>query len=239
MNTTLEKIISTIGIIILSPFLVVFLLFIYLEDKSESPIFKQKRVGKKGKIFDIYKLRTMRTIKDINFKSTSLNDPRILKTGDLARKIKFDEIPQLINIILGTMSFVGPRPNVIEDVNKYNNFEKNLLSVNPGITDPSSIIFSDESEILSNYQDPDNAYNEIIRPWKNLFALRYLKNRNTNSDFLLIFLTLFAKFNRKLVLKIIAKILKCKKYSISYKVVTRTIKLEDAIIEPPKNINLP
>jgi len=239
MTIIFEKIISIIGLFLLSPFLLIFILLIYLEDPSESPIFRQQRVGTKGKLFYIYKLRTMRRIEGIEFKSTALKDPRILKSGNFARKIKFDEIPQLYNIIKGNMSFVGPRPNVIEDVRKYNDFEKNLLTANPGITDPSSIIFSDESEILSNYDNPDDAYNILIRPWKNLFALRYLNYRNFKTDILLIFLTIFAKINRKEVLKMIAKILKCRKNSISYMIITRNLKLDNSKINPPKNIDLP
>ena len=180
----------------------------------------------------------MRTIKGINFKSTSKKDPRILKSGTIARKFKFDELPQLFNIILGQMSFVGPRPNVIDDVKKYNNFEKNLLKVNPGITDPSSIIFSDESDILENQPNPDEAYNRLIRPWKNLFALRYTKIRNINTDLIIILLTLYSKINRKKVLKIVSRILGAKANSLSYKVITRNINLENNIIDPPNDTNL-
>ena len=103
--------------------------------------------------------------------STSANDPRITKVGAIIRKLKLDELTQLFNVFKGEMSFVGPRPNVERETNLYSNKEKELLKVKPGITDFSSIVFSDESEILKDHQNPDIAYNQLIRPRKNYLAL--------------------------------------------------------------------
>ena len=103
--------------------------------------------------------------------STSSNDPRITKIGKIIRKLKLDELSQLFNVFIGEMSLVGPRPNVKRETDLYTKVEKNLLSVKPGITDFASIIFSDESEILKNVDDPDISYNQLIRPWKSRLGL--------------------------------------------------------------------
>ena len=107
--------------------------------------------------------------------STSEEDFRLTKIGKLIRKFKLDEFPQFYNVLVGNMSIVGPRPNVIREVNLYTEEENFLLSKNPGITDPSSIIFSDLSKILSNYNDPDIAYNQLVRPWKSRISIFYIK----------------------------------------------------------------
>jgi lipopolysaccharide/colanic/teichoic acid biosynthesis glycosyltransferase len=98
--------------------------------------------------------------------STSSSDNRITPIGKIVRKFKLDELPQLFHVLTGKMSLVGPRPNVWNDVKIYTKEEKELLSIKPGITDFSSIIFSDEGDILSNYKNPDLKYNQLIRPWK-------------------------------------------------------------------------
>ena len=120
--------------------------------------------------------------KNIGFQSTSANDSRILKIGKLIRATKIDELPQILNVLIGNINFVGPRPNVKDEVDKYSNLEKNLLNYKPGITDFSSIIFSDEGDILKNSKDPDLDYNLYIRPRKNLVALLYFKDNNLLTD---------------------------------------------------------
>ena len=113
--------------------------------------------------------------------STSANDPRITKVGNIVRKLKLDELTQLFNVFIGNMSFVGPRPNVERETRLYTNTEKQLLNFKPGITDFSSIVFSD-TDILSNFDDPDIAYNQIIRPRKNHLALFYIENQSLLLD---------------------------------------------------------
>ena len=142
MSHSFLKLLSLALLLFFTPFLVFFCFLILLEDPSQSPFFIQKRIGKYGRPFRLFKLRSMRSLKGINYTSTSSQDPRILKSGYWIRKAKLDEIPQLINILNGSMSLVGPRPNVSSDVDLYTKYEQKLLNVLPGITDPSSIIFS-------------------------------------------------------------------------------------------------
>ena len=139
--------------------------------------------------------------------STSEEDFRLTKIGKLIRKFKLDEFPQFYNVLVGNMSIVGPRPNVIREVNLYTEEENFLLSKNPGITDPSSIIFSDLSKILSNYNDPDIAYNQLVRPWKSRISIFYIKKSNIITDLVVIFLTLLSIFSRKFSLLLISKLL--------------------------------
>jgi lipopolysaccharide/colanic/teichoic acid biosynthesis glycosyltransferase len=140
--------------------------------------------------------------------STSANDPRITKIGAIVRRLKLDELTQLFNVFKGEMSFVGPRPNVERETNLYSNKEKELLKVKPGITDFASIVFSDESEILKDHENPDIAYNQLIRPRKNYLALTYLKNKSIILDLKIIFLTILAFFNKRKTLNLIVRILR-------------------------------
>ena len=171
-----------------------------------NPIYSGKRVGKDFKTFSQFKLRSMSKKKKFlsNVTSSSDNDPRITSIGRFLRKTKFDEIPQLINILLGQMSFVGPRPNVVNEVEKYYNEEKKLLSVKPGITDFSSIVFSDEGEILSESKDPDLDYNLYIRFWKSSLGLIYIKHRSVKLYLYIVFLTIMNFFNREKTLFLIS-----------------------------------
>ena len=196
--------------IIVLPIIIIFSFLIYFEDKS-NPIYLGKRVGKNFANFNLFKLRSMNITKEVGFQSTSVNDTRILKVGRFIRSTKIDELPQILNVLLGHINFVGPRPNVKDEVNKYVKLEQKLLEFKPGITDFSSIVFSDEGQILSDSTDPDLDYNLLIRPRKNILALLYFQDRNVVSDFYIILLTVFNVFNRKLTLSLIYKFMK-KKY---------------------------
>ena len=166
---------SFIGLVIVIPLITPFIFLIWLQD-FENPFYIADRVGLNFKKFKIIKLRSMIVKADKSkVDSTSANDPRITKLGGIIRKLKLDELTQLFNVFKGEMSFVGPRPNVERETKLYSNKEKELLKVKPGITDFASIVFSDESEILKDYQDPDIAYNQLIRPRKNFLALTYIK----------------------------------------------------------------
>ena len=133
------------------------------------------------------------------------------------------------------MSFVGPRPNVSSDVDLYTKYEQTLLNVLPGITDPSSIIFSNEGDILRDSTDPDHDYNVLIRPWKNIFALRYLHIRTIYTDIFVCVLTFTASLNLSLSLKLLARILKLDTKSVAYSVATRSINLSLASSNPPNS----
>jgi lipopolysaccharide/colanic/teichoic acid biosynthesis glycosyltransferase len=139
--------------------------------------------------------------------STSANDERITKVGKYIRKFKLDEITQLINVFIGNMSLVGPRPNVKRDVLLYTSEEQKLLSIRPGITDFASIVFSDEGEILSPFDDPDLAYNQIIRPTKSRLGLHYIEKSGFLVDLKLLVITFIVVFSRKLALKLVCNLL--------------------------------
>jgi lipopolysaccharide/colanic/teichoic acid biosynthesis glycosyltransferase len=197
-------------IIITSPifFIILFLIFFY---DYKNPIYKGKRVGLNGILFYQYKFRSMKILKlDNNFLSTSASDIRITPIGHFIRKYKIDELPQLFNVLIGNMSLVGPRPNVEEDVKKYISDEKSIIFTKPGITDLSSIIFSDEGEILKNSSNPDESYNLLIRPWKSSLILLYIKNESFLLDCQIIFLTLLNFFNREKTLRLIHDLVKKK-----------------------------
>jgi lipopolysaccharide/colanic/teichoic acid biosynthesis glycosyltransferase len=150
--------------------------------------------------------------------STSSNDTRITPIGRIIRKFKLDEITQLWNVFKGDMSLVGPRPNVKAETELYTIDEKILLSVRPGITDLSSIVFSDEGDILENKEDPDLAYNQLIRPWKSRLGLIYIKNQTFLLDMQLILCTVIAIFSRSMATTWVTK--KLQKLGVDKNVVT-------------------
>ena len=199
---------SFLGLLFVIPLITPFIFFIWLQD-FENPFYIADRIGLNFKKFKIIKLRSM-IIKADKSKvdSTSANDPRITKIGAIIRKLKLDELTQLFNVFKGEMSFVGPRPNVERETNLYSNKEKELLKVKPGITDFASIVFSDESEILKDYQNPDIAYNQLIRPRKNFLALTYIKNKSITLDLKIILLTIFAFVNKRKTLSLIVRTLR-------------------------------
>lgn len=208
MKRLFDIIFSFIGLILASPILFLFILAVWLQD-FKSPFYIAPRVGKNMKIFRMVKLRSMVVDADkCGVDSTSANDMRITTVGRLIRKYKIDELTQLWNVLLGNMSFVGPRPNVEREVSLYTEEEKHLLDVRPGITDFASIVFSDEGDILARYDDPDLKYNQLIRPWKSRLGLFYVRNRSFFLDIRLIVLTLISILSRKRALDGIAGILK-------------------------------
>ena len=199
---------SFIGLLLVIPLITPFIFLIWLQD-FENPFYIADRIGLNFKKFKIIKLRSMIVKADKSkVDSTSSNDPRITKIGGIIRKLKLDELTQLFNVFKGEMSFVGPRPNVERETNLYSNKEKELLKVKPGITDFASIVFSDESEILKDYQNPDIAYNQLIRPRKNFLALIYIKNKSITLDIKIILLTIFAFVNKRKTLSLIVRILR-------------------------------
>ena len=185
---------SVVGLLVLFPVLLVCGLLIKLEDGG--PIFyRGMRVGKHSKPFRIFKFRTMLVNAErLGGPSTADDDPRITRTGKFLRKYKLDEIPQLLNVLRGEMSFVGPRPEVPMEVETYTEEEKGVLLVRPGITDWASIKFCNEGEILRGSKDPHQTYREKIRPEKLKLELNYVKNHSLRVDFKILtqtFLILF------------------------------------------------
>jgi lipopolysaccharide/colanic/teichoic acid biosynthesis glycosyltransferase len=183
-------------LILVSPFFLVIALIIKLYDGG--PVFyRAPRVGKDGKIFKMFKFRSMVVNADkIGPSSTSNTDPRITPIGKFLRKTKLDELPQFINVLIGEMSIVGPRPEVKYFTDLFTEEEKAILSVKPGITDYASIWDSDEGKILEGAEDPDKAYMELIWPGKKKLQLKYVKERNFFVDMKIILLTFVAIFRR-------------------------------------------
>jgi len=208
---------SMLGLMLISPVLLIFMLLIYLQDKG-SPIYIAERVGKNKKIFNMIKLRSMYINSDKKgVSSTSNNDSRITKVGHVIRKYKLDEFTQLWNVLIGNMSLVGPRPTTKSHIFYYSEIEKELLSVKPGITDFSSIVFSDEGKILENKEDPDLSYNQLIRPWKSRLGLIYIKHKSILLDLELIIFTVVALVSKPLALKWVVK--KLEKFDVDKKIV--------------------
>lgn len=221
-----ELILGICIFILIFPLILFFSILIIIYDKS-NPIYISIRIGKNGKRFKIYKIRTMVINADkLGGTSTKKSDSRLLPMGNIIRKLKLDELTQIINVINGSMSFVGPRPNTPFDVNLYSREEKSLLSIKPGITDFSSIIFADEGDILEGYEDPDLAYNQLIRPWKSKFGLFYIEHSSLRLDLQLIALTVLNSIFRRKTLNIISGIIKRYKGSTSLiEISRRKIKL--------------
>lgn len=185
-----DTIFSAISLIITFPILIFFALLIELD--SRGPVFyRGKRVGRFGKLFRIYKFRTMVVdAEKLGGPSTADDDPRITKIGRLLRKYKLDELPQLMNVLKGEMSFVGPRPEVQQYVDMFTEEEKAILNVRPGITDWASLWNPDEGAILAGSSDSEKAYMEKIRPQKLKLQLKYVREQSFWSDLKIIFLTL-------------------------------------------------
>ena len=208
MKRLFDIICSLAGLLIMSPVLLVFMLLIWLQD-FQSPFYMAPRVGKNGNLFHMVKLRSMVINADKSgVDSTAADDMRITKVGRLIRQYKLDEFSQLWNVFLGQMSLVGPRPNVLKDVALYTNDEKHLLDVSPGITDFSSIVFSDEGDILDGSDDPDLLYNQIIRPWKSRLGIFYAQHHSLFLDIKLILLTIISIISRPKALEGVVRILK-------------------------------
>ena len=187
---------SVVGLIFFSPFLFIISILIKLEDGR--PVFyRGLRVGRYRKPFRIFKFRTMVVnAEKVGGSSTADDDPRITRIGKFLRKYKLDEVPQLINVLKGEMSFVGPRPQVQWAVELYNERERKLLTVRPGITDYASIKFKNEAEILKGSNDPDKDYLEKIAPEKLKLSLEYVENMSLWSDIKIIFATIRAVFQK-------------------------------------------
>ena len=184
---------SFLGIIILSPLLIFIALWIKFDSKG-SVFFKQKRVGQYGKIIDVYKFRSMvNDAESLGLKITVGQDPRITRSGYYIRKSKIDELAQLFNVLNGSMSLVGPRPEVQEYIDVYPEDIKNLvLSVKPGITDFASIEFKDENNLLKGAIDPHQTYINDILPIKQKYYLQYVEQKSIWLDIKLIFQTIIA-----------------------------------------------
>lgn len=181
---------SVFGLVCLSP--IIFFIALLIKAGSTGPVFYRGiRIGRYERPFRIFKFRTMVVnAENLGGPSTSDDDSRITKTGKFIRKYKLDEVPQLLNVLKGEMSFVGPRPEVPHYVNMFTEEEKAILTVRPGITDWASIWNSDEGAVLAGSVDPEKAYMEMIRPEKIRLQLKYVRERSFFVDLKIIFKTL-------------------------------------------------
>jgi len=183
---------SLLGLIILSPLLLLISLCIVFDSRG-GVFYRQIRVGKNGKDFKLYKFRSMRSGSDRRGLITvGEKDSRITRVGYFLRKYKLDELPQLINVLKGEMSLVGPRPEVRKYVDLYTPEQRKVLSVVPGITDYASIEYVDENRILGGAVDPDKTYVEMIMPDKIRYNMRYIEHRSVKEYFKIIFLTFWS-----------------------------------------------
>lgn len=181
---------SVIGLILLSP--VFLIMAIWIKWDSYGPVFyKQTRVGKNAKIFLLYKFRSMRVGSDKEgLLTVGEKDPRITRSGKFIRKFKLDEFPQLINVLRGEMSIVGPRPEVPKYVALYNEEQRDILNIRPGISDWSSIRFSNENELLAQAENYEDFYISEVMPEKLKMNLEYVRSNNFWIDLKIIFMTM-------------------------------------------------
>lgn len=185
-----DVVFAILCLILFSPLLILIAIVIKLDSKGPV-IFKQIRVGRNMKDFHLIKFRTMKVVQSNNSLLTIGNhDNRITKIGYWLRKYKLDELPQLLNVLKGQMSFVGPRPEVRKYVNMYSEEQRYVLSIKPGITDWASVEFCNENELLQHAEDPENYYIERIIPAKIKQNMRYIKQHDIITDFKIIWLTL-------------------------------------------------
>lgn len=192
MKRLLDIVISFLGLVFLSPLFILIVIIMKANSKG-GIIYKQLRVGINNKDFRIFKFRTMYLDSDkLGLLTVGGRDPRVTKAGYYLRKFKLDELPQLFNVLIGDMSLVGPRPEVRKYVELYNEEQMLVLNVRPGITDMASIAFRNENELLSQQEDPDSYYIDVIMPKKIQINLEYLKGRNLIKDIGVIVKTFFA-----------------------------------------------
>lgn len=189
MKRLFDIVASAFGLLFLSPLFVV--LAIWIKFDSKGPVFyRQVRVGRGNKDFRIFKFRSMRVGADEGSLVTiGGHDPRVTRSGYFIRKYKLDELPQLINVFLGDMSLVGPRPEVRHYVNYWTPDQLHVLDVRPGITDPASIKFRNENELMEKAADPEDYYINVIMQEKIMLYLDYVQNASFWYNIKLIFQT--------------------------------------------------
>lgn len=191
-----DFVVSLIAIIILLP--VFLLLALMIKSNSAGPVlYLQERVGKNGRLFRLWKFRTMHTDADkLQAITVGVRDPRITRVGVFLRKYKLDELPQLVNVLMGEMSFVGPRPELKKFVDLYAEEQKQVINVKPGITDLASIQFRNENEMLEGKADPINFYIREIMPVKLILNRKYIQEQSFWLDMRIIFRTIFQIFRK-------------------------------------------
>ena len=215
LKRTFDLLVASAGLVLFSPLLVAVMLSIWLQDRK-SPFYIAPRAARGGKI---------------GGSSTAAADRRITPVGRFVRAYKLDELIQLWNVLEGDMSLVGPRPQVLTDAGLYTEAEKRMLTVRPGMTDPASIVFSDEGDVLHGSSDSDLLYNQIIRPWKSRLALAYIDHRTFGTDLWLILLTVVAIASRPAALRALGNLIR--RWQIDPLVVRMAARQEALVPYPP------
>jgi lipopolysaccharide/colanic/teichoic acid biosynthesis glycosyltransferase len=189
MKRVLDILIALIVLVVFLPFGVIISLFILVESRG-GVFYKQERIGLNGKSFGLLKFRSMRPNADkLGQLTVGERDPRVTNTGHFIRKYKLDEFPQFINVLIGDMSIIGPRPEVKKYVDLYTAEQRVILNVKPGITDYASIEYFDESRLLGESENPEETYIQEIMPSKLLLNQKYLANPNVLQDLKIMWLT--------------------------------------------------
>ena len=199
---------ATALLLVSLPFVLLTLLLVWIQDRR-FPLYLAPRVGRHGEPFQMAKIRSMVADADASHvDSTSANDVRVTAIGRFIRRYKIDEITQLWNVIRGEMSFVGPRPNVARETTLYTAVERRLLEVTPGITDFASIVFADLGDILKDRNDPNIAYNQLVRPAKSALGLFYIDHLSFETDMRLCWLTVLSVASRSRALAGVERLLR-------------------------------
>ena len=183
---------ALLGLIFSLPIIVLAWIVASIETRSNG-FFLQKRVGKKGEIFTLVKIKTMKPVSGIHTHVTQVGDPRITLSGNFFRKTKIDELPQLFNVFIGQMSFVGPRPDVEGYADQLQGDQRIILSIRPGITGPASIKYRDEEVLLSQQENPEQYNQQVIWPDKVKVNMQYVKNWSLLSDIRYIYQTIVGR----------------------------------------------
>ncbi|MFN8486685.1 MAG: sugar transferase [Caldilineaceae bacterium] len=181
LKRSFDLIVSLLGLILFT-WLLVILYILATFDTQQNGFFLQKRVGKNGKLFHTIKLRTMRNLPTIRTNVTTATDPRITRLGSFLRKTKLDELPQLINVLFGQMSLVGPRPDVPGFADRLTGTDQIILTVRPGITGPATLAFRHEEQLLAEQEDPERYNREVIYPEKVRLNREYIENYQFAKD---------------------------------------------------------
>ena len=197
LKRALDMLGAVVGLLLLAPALALVTLAILLEDGPPA-LFRQERIGRDGARFEIFKFRSMRVRPPGSGPLiTSAGDPRVTRTGRLIRRMKLDELPQLINVLRGEMSLVGPRPEVPRYVACYSDAQRAVLRLTPGITDPASLAFLDEEQQLAAVPDPEGFYIEHALPTKIVLNLNYARTATCWSDLGVVIRTVMAIASRR------------------------------------------
>jgi len=208
LKRSVDLAVALLALALALPMLLVALAAVWLYDRG-NPLYVAERVGLGGRPFRFLKIRTMVEGASANAVDTTVTgDPRVTTVGRAIRAIKLDELPQLLHVLSGRMSMVGPRPNVPREVALYTAEERALLTVRPGITDIASIVFADLADTLSEAADPNIAYNQLVRPWKSRLGLHYVHGASLVNDLRIICYTVSVLFARRWTLRRISVLLR-------------------------------